>query len=200
MVEQAPDYFAAENFIVEKLERELPKDLTYHGLHHTLSVLNAAMQIAEGEKIPDEGDLKLLCIAVLFHDAGFIHVYHGHEDKSCEMASEFLPRFNFKQEQIEKVCGMIEATKLPQRPTNHLECIIADADLDHLGREDFYSVSKTLFEEWKTYFNFNDEKEWNRAQVKFLSEHHYFTSHSIKFREPEKQKRLTEIRKLVNER
>jgi predicted metal-dependent HD superfamily phosphohydrolase len=192
------DYSAAENFILKKLESELPKDLTYHGVHHMFDVLNAAMEIAAKERITNEEDLKLLRIAVLFHDAGFIHIYKGHEEKGCEMAKEFLPQFGFNEEQLDKICGMIAATKLPQEPHTHLECIIADADLDYLGRDDFYPIAKTLFDEWKVYLNITDEKEWNRIQSHFLFHHHYHTAYCVKMREPEKQKRLREIKKLVS--
>src|ERR1041385_5974927 len=142
------DYSAAENFILKKLESELPKNLTYHGVHHMFDVLNAALEIAANEGIINPEDLKLLRVAVLFHDAGFIHVYKGHEEIGCEMAKEFLPKFGFNEEQIKKICGMIKATKLPQEPRTHLERIIADADLDYLGRDDFYPIAKTLFDEW----------------------------------------------------
>ena len=41
------------------------------------------------------------------------------------------------------------ATKLPPEPSNLLEEIICDSDLDYLGRSDFIPVSNTLFEELK---------------------------------------------------
>jgi hypothetical protein len=191
------DYAAAENFILKRLESELPKDLSYHGMHHMLDVLNAALEIAAAEGITNEEELKILRIGALLHDVGFIYKYQGHEEKGCELASKLLPQFGFDGEQIKKICGMISATKLPQEPHTELERIIADADLDYLGREDFYPIAKTLFDEWKVYLNITDENEWNRIQADFLSHHHYHTAHCVKWREPEKQKRLREIKSLV---
>ena len=63
---------------------------------------------------------------------------------------------------------MIMATKIPQSPRNGLEEIICDADLDYLGRDDFYEIGATLFEELKAYNVLQNEREWNRIQVKFL--------------------------------
>jgi uncharacterized protein len=191
------DYSGAEKFILQKLESELPKNLSYHAIHHTLDTLEAALRIAASEGITGEEELKLLRIAVLFHDAGFIYVYKGHEDKSCEMAREFLPSFGFNEEQLRIIYGLINATRLPQDPHTPLECIIADADLDYLGGEDFYPIAKTLYDEFRIYLGVKDEEEWNRIQINFLRTHHYHTPYCIRLREPQKQKRLLEMEALV---
>ena len=193
------DYTAAEKFILHKLESELPKNLSYHAIQHTLEVLAAALKIAGGEGVTDEEELKLLRIASLFHDAGFIYTYKGHEEKSCEMAREFLPSFGFDEEQLRIIFGLINATRLPQDPHTPLECIIADADLDYLGGEDFYPVAKTLYNEFRIYLGVKDEEEWNRIQLNFLRSHHYHTSYCLRLREPEKQKRLLEMEALLKE-
>jgi uncharacterized protein len=82
-----PDFKGAENHILQKLEAEVPATLHYHGYHHTIDVMQAAMEIAEEENINDE-EKKLLRIAVAYHDVGFIYVYKDHEEKGCEMAKE----------------------------------------------------------------------------------------------------------------
>ena len=93
---------------------------------------------------------------------------------------------------------MIQATKIPQEPKNILEEIIADADLDYLGRSDFYPISYSLFEELKSMEAIKTEDEWNRIQVNFLEQHHFFTKTCINKRKAEKQKRLMELKKLVD--
>src|SRR5215216_2080953 len=114
-----PDFKEAEAYISRRLKDELASTLSYHHFHHTADVMTAAMQIAEAEKIPDE-EKNLLRIAVAFHDAGFIYTYQGHEEKGCEMATEVLPSFGFSTSQIETICRMIRATKIPQQPKNLL--------------------------------------------------------------------------------
>ena len=49
------------------------------------------------------------------------------------MAKEELPKFGLSEKDIELICGMIMATKIPQNPKTKLEKIIADADLEYLG-------------------------------------------------------------------
>lgn len=190
------DFAAVEKHILDKLEKKLPEDLFYHGLHHTRDVYGAALKIAEHEGI-SEDEIKLLRIATFYHDAGFITHYKNHEEAGCDQVREELPAFGFTPDQIEAICGMIMATKIPQTPKNRLEEIICDADLDYLGRDDFKPIGQTLFDELKVYVKMNDEKQWNRIQLNFLKQHHYFTSFALKNRESVKQKHLQEIIRIV---
>ena len=52
------------------------------------------------------------------------------------------------------------ATKFPQDPHNLLEEIICDADLDFLGRTDFYPIGNSLFEELQDYQLIGDLQSW----------------------------------------
>lgn len=192
------DYKEIEDYIVAKLKRELPKNLYYHGLHHTLDVLESAERIGREEKISDS-DMQLLKTAVLYHDSGFTKVYKNHEEIGCDLAREDLPKFGYTPEQIEKVCGMIMATKIPQRPNNKLEYIIADADLEYLGTDKFWDIGRTLFEEIRIYLDVDSERQWNIIQMNFLKSHSYHTDYCKKNRETAKQLHLKEVAALVNQ-
>lgn len=186
------DYSGAEAYFLGRLKNELSPNLFYHGYHHTLDVQDACRKIAIAEDIPAD-DKQLLRVAAAIHDAGFIYIYKDHEEKGCEMAKEALPSFGFTEAQIDTICGMIMATKIPQTPHNKLEEIIADADLDYLGREDVYPIAQTLFEELKLFANIHDEDTWNKIQINFLKGHHYFTVYSIEKRNPGKIRYLHEL-------
>ncbi len=192
------NYQAAKTHILEKLRRELSGRLFYHGLHHTLDVLRVAEELCQRHGISGD-DLMLVRTAALFHDAGFVQNQHaGHESVGCEMARATLPVYGYSSAQIERVCGMIMATKIPQSPQNQFEQIICDADLDYLGRADFYPIAESLFEELRAYALIGDEKLWNQIQVKFLDAHHFWTAAKTAEREPEKRKRLAEIQEVVS--
>jgi uncharacterized protein len=191
-----PDYIGAELYILEKLDQKLPKDLFYHGLHHTRDVYGAALLIAKSEKISNE-NINLLKIATMFHDAGFMSHYKNHEEAGCKLARKILPEYGFDNKSIKIIEGMIMATKIPQSPKTQLERIICDADLDYLGRNDFQDIAKTLFDELKVYMNVKDEKIWNSIQLNFLKNHQYYTDYSRTRREAKKQKHLKEIIKIV---
>jgi hypothetical protein len=92
------------------------------------------------------------------------------------------------------ILGLIRATKIPQNPSNLLEKIICDADLDYLGREDFWEIGNKLFEELKTLGLISNKYEWNQNQLVFLENHSYFTNASQKLRNERKHQNLLEIK------
>ncbi len=125
------NFIKAKKYIFERLENELPRQYHYHCIEHTKDVLSAAKRIAKKEGINGD-DLLLLKTAILYHDAGFIIQNQNHEQIGCRIARKILPSCNYNSEQINTICGMIMATKIPQQPHNLLEKIICDADLDYL--------------------------------------------------------------------
>ena len=187
-----------ETFIIQKLKSGLDHRLSYHGVHHTLDVVTETMRIAAEERITDVNDLELLKISAFFHDSGFLYVYRDHEERSCVLAQQFLPAFGITKEQLNSICGMIRATRIPQSPQNYLEGILCDADVDYLGRDDFYSIGRTLYHEWKAYGFVSSEEDWNRKQVKFMESHHYFTSSSKNLRAEKKRQHMDEVKQLVS--
>ena len=184
------------SFMIEKLKAELPKQLSYHTLEHILDVLQAAIMLAEAEKV-SISETELLKVAVLFHDAGFIHTVHGHEEAGCKMVDDILPKFNYNADEIDLIKETIMATKFPTTPKSELQKIICDADLDYLGREDFYIIGNNLFKELQRLGTIGNAEQWNSLQVRFLTTHRYFTKTAIELREEGKQKHLKEVEKIL---
>jgi adenylate cyclase len=187
-----------QEIILDKLEKELPDYLYYHNVKHTVDVVTEVELIGWGEGCTDE-EILLLKTAGLFHDAGHIIAYDNHEFYGTELAREMLPKFNYSPQQIECICSMIMATKLPPKPTNLLENIICDSDLDYLGRSDFIPVSNTLYEELKAQNKMWSLNDWNKIQVKFISGHQYFTGTARSLREVNKQLQIERIQSLITE-
>lgn len=185
-----------QEMILDKLEKELPKDLYYHNVKHTVDVVTEAELIGWGEGVTEE-EILLLKTAALFHDIGHIVEYDNHELRSTEFAREYLPKFKYKEEQIETICNTILATKLPNKPQNSLEEILCDSDLDYLGRPDFIPVSSALYEELKARNRVGSFNEWNKMQLKFISSHQYFTQTARKLREVNKQKQIERLMQII---
>ncbi len=190
------DYQAAKSFILDKLHSELSDQLFYHGVHHTLDVLEVASELCRVLGVSAYETI-LLKTAALFHDAGFTVSSEEHEQLGCEIAQIHLPDFGYSDFEIEKICGMIMATKIPQSPKTKLEEIICDADLDYLGRTDFYEIAASLFEELRAFDRIKTEEEWNRIQVRFLESHSFFTRVNIDRRRPQKLVYLSSLKDLV---
>ena len=175
--------------ILDKLVNELPENLYYHNINHTLDVYESVSAIAKLEGV-NKTDFKLLRIAAIYHDAGFLIDRHNHEEHSCDMARKYLPQFNYAAEEINTICTIIMATKMPQNPKSHLEEIICDADLDYIGRSDFFNLSKRLYKEMIATEAINNWEEWISLQEVFLNQHHFFTASEIKLRNAEKVQNL----------
>ncbi|HPI69091.1 MAG TPA: adenylate/guanylate cyclase domain-containing protein [Bacteroidales bacterium] len=187
-----------QEIVLDKLEKELPDYLYYHNVKHTVDVVTEVELIGWAEGCTDE-EILLLKTAALFHDAGHTIEYDNHEYHSTLLAREMLPFFNYDQEQIERICSIIMATKLPPNPKNLLEKIICDSDLDYLGRSDFIPVSNTLFEELRACKKMGSINDWNKIQVKFISGHQYFTKTARRLREVNKQLQIERIQSLIRE-
>ena len=187
-----------QEIILDKLEMDLPGHLFYHNVKHTVDVVTEVELIGWAEGCSDE-EILVLKTAALFHDAGHIIIYDNHEYYSAQIAREMLPAFNYTSDQIERICAIIMSTKLPPKPTNLLENIICDSDLDYLGRSDFIPVSNTLYEELKAQNKMGSLNDWNKIQVKFISGHQYFTKTARRLREVNKQLQIERIQSLITE-
>ncbi len=165
---------AAKKWIMHRLESELPSHFTYHNARHTKAVAEVTEKLADSENVNDEEKL-LLITAAYFHDAGFLHTYQDHEEASCVIVKEALPSFGYSATQIDIICRIIMATRLPQRANDKLEQIICDADLHYLGTEAFFSGADNLFDEFKKNKLVKNKKEWIKRQLLFLKAHRYFT-------------------------
>jgi len=181
-----------KHFIIKNLESELSDKLTYHSVHHTVHVLKLCNQYIKRMHI-EAHDAYLLRTAALLHDTGFIWDFDMHENASINYTAKLLPDWNYSDNEIEMIIEMINATKKPQSPSNILEQILADSDLDYLGTKYFYTIGNKLYKELLAYNKISNEEDWDRVQVQFLQEHHYHTAFARKYREPVKQKYLNEI-------
>ena len=71
---------------------------------------------------------------------------------------------------------------MPQQPISLLDKVICDADLDYLGRDDFFLIGDALFREMNRNNEISDSLAWNNLQVKFLNAHRFHTNYSIQNR------------------
>lgn len=178
--------------VVKQLNEQLPVHLTYHDTAHTLYVLEKAIDIAKKEKVKGH-ELELVKVAALYHDIGFVKSEKEHEKVGCEIAKQQLNDYGFTEAEIDTICGMIRATKIPQQPQNLLEQIIADADLEYLSTSKFETVSELLYEELKHYNKDLTRDEWNAIQIDFIKKHKFHTSYCKHYKSFRKHKNLERL-------
>lgn len=170
-----PDFAAAARYAFGRLGRELDPRLRYHSLAHTRDdVLPAAERLAAISGVRGE-PLLLLRTAAVYHDTGFLVSRAEHEAAGAALAAAALPGFGYRPAQVVVVAGLIMSTRLPQTPQTPLAQLLADADLDLLGRDDFLQRNGELRAELQAYGVAHSDEAWYRDQAAFLSQHRYWT-------------------------
>ena len=193
------DFDTLKQRVIERLENELSPKLYYHGVHHTRDdVLPAVERLADIASVNGE-DLLLLRTAALYHDIGYVEHYLDHEAIGTRIASEELPELGYTTEQIQVIAGLIMATRMPQSPRTDLECLICDADLDSLGRDDFFVISHSLRLELKEMGIVTSVREWYSRQLKFLESHTYLSEAAQDLRTEGKQINIDELRDILHQ-
>jgi predicted metal-dependent HD superfamily phosphohydrolase len=150
--------------------------LLYHNRHHTQDVVDAAMQIANHYQLSDE-DFFVVMAAAWFHDLGYLESCDAHEERSARLAEEYLPGLNIEPQVIQKVKDCILATKMPQRPEGLLQQIICDADLFHLGTNQFFDKTKVIRKEMEAMGKEVSKHDWRLKTIKLLEQHQYHTDY-----------------------
>ena len=187
------NYDGAIAYAITRLRRELSPKLTYHDLWHTqFDVLPAVARMGAINGLAHE-EIRLMEVAAAFHDLGFIRAYQGHEAVGVQIVQEVLPGFGFEAAPIEQIAGMILATRLPQSPKNLMEEIMVDADLDVLGRDDFFDRNELLRQEIALSGRSISWRQWQEEQLCFLQGHTYFTPVARAMRNEGKQRHIKTI-------
>lgn len=184
----------ARQFVSQLFIQKIDPHFRYHNLVHTTEVVKGCETLADFYGISENERLSVL-IAAWFHDSGYAAgSAKDHEVYSQKLATDFLVEKQVDQARIDEVVACIGATKVPQSPNTLIEKIICDADLFHLGSEDFAKKNKLLRQEISDHHDKKlDKKEWRKENIRFLQTHHFFTSYGKENLEPVKQKHLREL-------
>lgn len=194
-----PDYDQAVAHALDRLRSELSPALTYHCARHTeCDVLPAVRRLADLASVA-QTEKRLLEIGAAYHDIGHICSSYRHEEIGVEIMAEALPRFGFSPAEIERVAAMIMATRMPQSPNSHLERLLADADLDVLGRPDFLDTSQALWRELGALGKPQAWAQWLQLQLHFLRSHYYFTATARALRDDGKQRNIALLEDLIHD-
>ena len=185
----------ARDFVTNIFQNRVSKSFKYHNLEHTRQVVRAAEEMADYYQLQTE-DRNAVLIAAWFHDTGFSSgESKGHEAISAEIATNFLKERHADPLLIEKVARCIEATKMPQAPGPLIEQIVCDADLFHLGTDDFKVKNEELRDELQE--NSKEDltkKKWRKMNITFMENHKYFTDYGKRKLQPVKEKHIEELK------
>ena len=162
--------------VYKDLSNKLDSKYHYHNLHHTKRVINSAKEIGNHYNLSRD-DWRDLLTACLLHDYGFIKSHIDHEEIGAQISKEILPGYYFSDDHIESVSSLILITKVEEKPSNLLESIIRDADLEYIGSDDFQKISEYLKKEWLECGVVDNENQFYKIQYEFLLSHNFYTAY-----------------------
>lgn len=192
----------------------------FHNLEHTLDVFERANYLLERERISTDF-AELVQIAVLFHDSWFITMYEWHETEWINLFDEYFEwneniflkerlRFydfvdnyftnsEFSSDKIDIIKQLIIATIPTRQPSNKLEWLIKDADIDNLGRDDFFVKTDLLREEMKKikWKEFTDFQRYNNV-LSYMKWVRFYTSTQIMERNSKLIENIRKVEEIIN--
>jgi len=184
-----------QHYAQHYFETHTNNNLVYHNREHTKNVVAAAAQIANHYQLNDR-DYFVVLTAAWFHDLGYYTNPTAHEEEGARLAAAFLQENGIDEATIDAVKHCILATKLPQDPHNLLEQIVCDADLFHLGTDDFFSRNKLMRKEVEAVKQVKINKnDWRTGNVQFLQSHQYHTDYARLLLNSKKEENLHQLEK-----
>jgi predicted metal-dependent HD superfamily phosphohydrolase len=189
-----------KKYVKELFERNSKTHLLYHNLTHTENVVKAVKLIGRQCGVSDY-EMKVLQVAAWFHDVGYLETAEGHEEISKKYAREFLRRKGMDETFIAAVERCIDATKVPQQPTDKLSKILCDADLYHVAQGKFM---KNTLNFWNEYAAMNnkapDENESLKKTLRFLKDHHFHTEYGETLLETGKKENIKKVKARIQKK
>ena len=185
----------AQHYVRSYFDSHVNENLIYHNRKHTEKVVEAATQIARHYQLNDT-DFFTVAVAAWFHDIGYLTGEgRGHEERGAKMAQSYLEGTGVDRPVIEAISRCIIATQLPQRAVGLLEQIVCDADLFHLGTDEFPERNKLMRKEAAAMQGRKISKEeWRRSTIRFLETHQYYTDYCKLLLNEKQLENLTKLR------
>lgn len=185
-----------DQFVLNLFKNKLDEIYVYHNYTHTKRVVKSTQEIIDHTEI-DVKDQQALLLAAWLHDTGYVEGAHEHEERSAQIAHDFLKKEDVSDNLIQQVQRLIRATRFNGQPTDELEEIIRDADASHFAK-DYFKETTTLLKkelELRGVANYTN-KEWREENIKvFTQEHRYYSAYAIKEWNKKKNDNLLKLMK-----
>src|SRR6185436_12641147 len=101
---------------------------------------------------------------------------------------------------INQVKACIQASNVPQTPVTLLEKIVCDADMFHLGTDEFAERNKLMRKECEAnQHEAISKEEWRKGSIKLLQSHEFHTDYCRLLLNAKKQENLNKLLQKQNE-
>lgn len=184
-------------------------DLKYHNLEHTLLATKCFIDLAEGRSrhgvrpVFDEREFSLGCAAIMMHDTGYLKTRDdllgtgakytaSHVERSCVLASRFLPALGVTHAELGGVLNAIRCTGINSQISSIIfrgdverltGCMVATADyLGQMADPEYPEKLPALFAEFEEANDFNGlppEKRLFRSARELMAKTGGFWTHFV---------------------
>jgi uncharacterized protein len=129
-----------------------------------------------------------------------VYQYTNNKVLATKFAQKKLPELGYTDKQVNQISSMILATDPAIGPKNLLEEIVCDADSDHIGRPDYFSVIQRLRNEMENFDHIYSDEEWMSLQINYLEfDHKFYTNAARNLRIKGKINRISELKHKLEE-
>ena len=182
-----------EAYVSQYINTQVEARYAYHDLQHTLNVVKASVELSNYFSL-SEVEHEMLRLAAWFHDIGYDEGPDNHEKRGAEHARRFLAQRNYPEEAIHKIEACILATKMPTTAKSTLEQILCDADLNHLGKKNYWERCSRVRQELnQTKDLIMSDQEWVDFELEFMTKHQWYTSAAKALFDKRKKKHLGQL-------
>lgn len=187
------------DYVTQLFQKHENPVLIYHNLSHTEQVVHNVISVSTHHRLSEEA-LFIVQAAAWFHDVGYLFDTSAHEQVGAGEAEKFLEAKGVSEAVVKAVKFAILATRMPQKADTIEEKIVCDADLYHLGTQEFRHINKLVREEKSQMCPGSFTKDdWLKSTIALLEHHEYQTAYCRKHLGVQKQKNLDELQeKLKN--
>ncbi|MCP4310969.1 MAG: hypothetical protein GY790_06875 [Bacteroidetes bacterium] len=181
-----------EDRVFETILVKLPGNLHFHCKEYARKLYNQSFLLCRAEEIEQEDRLLVRTAALMLY-TGLTQAYSNFENRSSVIAREILPQYKYSELQIDKICNLILATKIPFQPINQLEKILIDTKMEYIGRPDYPDHIKLLFQEMvESGANLNGQ-QFKKQQLELLYTFDFFTVAARRLREVPGEEQQTNL-------
>ncbi len=171
-----------EERVLEGILKDLPETLHFHTVAHARKVYEQSYLLCRAEETEQE-DRLLVRTAALLLFTGLTQSFSNFENRSVVIARDILPDFKYSETQIDQICNLILATKIPFQPHNRLEMILIDARMEYVGRSDYLDQIRLHYKEVTANgLKFNGQ-QFKNQQLEILYNFEFFTIGGQRLRE-----------------
>ncbi len=163
-----------EEVFLKRMEEELPAALYFHNYKYCVDLLTQSELLFGSEKMSEE-DRLLVKTAALLDCMSYLKGYTKRSVYTNQLTRELLPKYHYRDKQIEEIARLISMPLLPPLAKSLPEKVLSDARLSFLGKNNFADSVNSMYKEMKLFGQISSKTELIQNLSGFLKSFQFYT-------------------------